>query len=64
MYAATRQEIKPEWLRYTAAEEYTGLGRSTLTKLVRDGKVRTVRLGKAVLINRESLDEYLEEQSS
>jgi excisionase family DNA binding protein len=64
VYAATRQEIKPKYLRYAAAEEYTGLGRTTLTKLVRDGEVRTAKLGKAVLINRESIDEYLESQSS
>lgn len=64
MYAATKQGVKPEWLRYASAQEYTGLGRGTLTKLVCDGKLRTARLGKAVLINRESLDEYLERQSS
>ena len=63
MHAATRQEVRPEWFRYAAAEEYTGLGRTTLTKLGRDGEVRTARLGNAVLINRESLDEYMERQS-
>lgn len=64
MHAATRQEVRPEWLRYVAAQEYTGLGRTTLTELVRDGEIRAARLGKAVLINRESLDEYMEKQSS
>lgn len=64
MYATTRQGVKPEWLRYVAAEEYTGLGRTTLTKLIRDSEVRTARLGKTVLINRESLDEYLKRQST
>jgi excisionase family DNA binding protein len=64
MHAATRQEVKPEWLRYATAEEYTGLGRTTLTKLVRDREIRIARLGKTVLIDRESLDEYLKRQST
>lgn len=64
MHATTRQEVEPEWLRYAAAEEYTGLGRTTLTKLVRNSEVRIARLGKTVLINRESLDEYLEGRSA
>jgi excisionase family DNA binding protein len=64
MHAATRQEVKPEWLRYATAEEYTGLGRTTRTKLVRDREIRIARLGKTVLIDRESLDEYLKRQST
>ena len=64
MHAATRQQVRPEWLRYTAAGQYSGLGRGALTKLVRDGQVRVARLGKSVLINRKSLDEYLERQTS
>jgi excisionase family DNA binding protein len=64
MHAATRQDVRPEWLRYAAAEEYAGVGRTTLTRLVRDGEVLTAKLGKAVLINRKSLDEYLRKQSS
>lgn len=64
MYAATRQEVRPEWLRYEAAGEYAGFGRTALTRLVRDGEVRAARLGKAVRISRKSLDEYMERQSS
>lgn len=63
MNAATPQEITPGWLRYSEAERYSGLGRTTLTKLVYGGKVRASKVGKSVRINRESLDEYLERQA-
>jgi excisionase family DNA binding protein len=63
MHAATAQEIQPEWLRYTEAERYSGLGRSTLWKLVKDDHIRAAKVGKAVRINRHSLDEYMERQA-
>jgi excisionase family DNA binding protein len=55
--------VQPEWLRYPDAERYSGLGRSTLWKLVRDGHIRAARVGKAVRINRRSLDKYMEGQA-
>ncbi len=64
MRAGITQEVRPEWLRYPAAEKYSGLGRSTLWKLVKDGRVRAARVGKAVRISRASLDEYMERRSS
>ncbi len=63
MKARTAQEVRPEWLRYPEAERYSGLGRSTLWKLVRSGEGRVAKVGKAVRISRHSLDEYMEEQS-
>lgn len=63
MHAGTAQQVQPEWLRYPDAERYSGLGRSTLWKLVRDGRVDAAKVGKAVRINRRSLDEYMEGQA-
>ena len=63
MRAGTVQQVKPEWLRYPEAERYSGLGRSTLWKLVKGGDVGAAKVGKAVRINRHSLDEYLERQA-
>ena len=63
MRAGTIREIRPEWLRYSEAERYSGLGRSTLWKLVKDGDVRAAKVGKAVRLNRQSLDRYMEERS-
>jgi excisionase family DNA binding protein len=63
MHAGTAQQVQPEWLRYPEAERYSGLGRSTLWKLIRDDHIRAAKVGKAVRINRHSLDEYIERQA-
>jgi excisionase family DNA binding protein len=63
MRAGTAQEVQPEWLRYPDAERYSGLGRSTLWKLVKDGHIRAARVGKAVRLSRQSIDQYMEKQS-
>jgi excisionase family DNA binding protein len=63
MYVGTAQQVQPEWLRYQEAERYSGLGRSTLFKLVRSGEVQAAKVGKAVRLSRRSLDEYMERQS-
>ena len=62
MYTATPQEVTPKWLRFAAAESYSGLGRSTLTRLIEAGEIRAARVGKSVRINRTSIDEYMERQ--
>lgn len=63
MQAGAAQEVQPAWLRYPEAERFAGLGRSTLWKLVRSGHIQAAKVGKAVRINRRSLDEYMERQS-
>jgi excisionase family DNA binding protein len=63
MRAGTAQQVQPEWLRYPEAERYSGLGRSTLWKLIRDDHIRAAKVGKAVRINRHNLDEYMERQA-
>jgi excisionase family DNA binding protein len=63
MRAGTIREVRPEWLRYPEAERYSGLGRSTLWKLVKDGDVRAAKVGRAIRLNRQSLDKYMEERS-
>jgi excisionase family DNA binding protein len=60
MHTATPQEVTPQWLRFTAAESYSGLGRTMLTRLINTGEIRAARIGKSVRINRTSLDEYME----
>jgi excisionase family DNA binding protein len=62
MYMATPQEVTPQWLRFAAAESYSGLGRSTLTRLIEAGEIRAAKVGKSVRINRTSIDEYMERQ--
>jgi excisionase family DNA binding protein len=64
MYTATPQEVTPQWLRFAAAESYSGLGRTTLTRLINAGEIRAAKVGKSVRINRVSLDEYMERHVS
>ena len=52
-------QVTREWVTYRQAEEITGLSRTTLRKLVDEGEVRIRRIGRAVRINRESLDAYM-----
>ena len=53
-------EITQEWVTYKQAEELSGLSRTTLWKLLSAGEIKAARIGRAVRINRRSLDEYLE----
>jgi excisionase family DNA binding protein len=63
MRAGTAQQVQPEWLRYPDAERYSGLGRSTLWKLISSGEVQAAKVGKAVRLNRRSLEEYMKRHS-
>ena len=62
MHTATPQEVTPQWLRFTDAERYSGLGRTTLTRLIGVGEIKAAKVGKSVRINRVSIDEYMEQQ--
>ena len=52
-------EITREWVTYKQAEELSGLSRTTLWKLISAGDVEAARVGRAVRINRESLNAYM-----
>jgi excisionase family DNA binding protein len=56
-------QVTREWLTYKEAEELSGLSRTTLWKLIIAGEIKAARVGRAVRINRRSLDEYLERAS-
>ncbi len=62
MHTATPQAVTPQWLRFPEAEHYSGLGRTTLTKLIGAGEIKAAKIGKSVRINRISIDEYMEQQ--
>jgi excisionase family DNA binding protein len=62
MYAATSQEVTPQWVRFHEAERYSGLGRTTLTKLINEGEIKAAKVGKSVRINIGTLDEYMGRQ--
>jgi excisionase family DNA binding protein len=50
---------QPCWLSYSAAQRFSGLGRTKLWELVSTGDVEAAKIGRAVRINRRSLDEYM-----
>jgi excisionase family DNA binding protein len=54
-----RIEVEREWVTYRQAEELSGLSRTTLWRLVRGGEVEAAKVGRAVRINRGSLDAYM-----
>jgi excisionase family DNA binding protein len=63
MKTTTRPEqggIEPLWLSYPEAQKLSGLGRTTLWTLVSSGEIKAARVGRAVRINRESLEEFME----
>jgi excisionase family DNA binding protein len=62
MHTATPQEVAPQWLRFSDACRYSGLGRTTLTKLIGAGEIKAAKIGKSVRINRVSIDAYMEQQ--
>jgi excisionase family DNA binding protein len=56
-----QMEVSREWVTYKQAEELSGLSRTTLWKLLSAGEIKAARIGRAVRINRRSLDGYLEQ---
>jgi len=57
--AVARPTPEREWLTYAEAGEMVGLSRVTLWKLINAGEVEAARVGRAVRINRESLNAYM-----
>ncbi len=62
MSAVAQTELQREWLTYPEAQMVSGLGHTTLWKLVRSGEIQAAKVGKAVRISRRSLNEYMEGQ--
>jgi excisionase family DNA binding protein len=53
-------EITREWVTYKQAKELSGLSRTTLWKILSAGEIKAAHVGRAVRINRRSLEGYLE----
>ena len=63
MTTPVQAELQREWLTYAEAQTVSGLGRTTLWKLLNSGEIKAARVGRAVRLNRRSLEEYLERAS-
>jgi excisionase family DNA binding protein len=55
--------ITPAWLNYKQAEAYSNLSRTTLWQLINARKIRAARVGRAVRIERDSLQAFMEEST-
>ncbi len=60
--AETIERITPRWLRISAAAAYSGLSRSLIYELLNERKIKSHRIRSARVIDRESLDEFLNSQ--
>ena len=55
--------ITPAWLNYKQAEVYANLSRTTLWTLINERKIRAARVGRAVRIERVSLQRFMEQST-
>ena len=55
--------IAPAWLTYKQAEAYANLSRTTLWELINSRKVNAARIGRAVRIERDSLQAFMEQST-
>ena len=60
MTASAQTEPRHEWLTYAQAQTVSGLGRTTLWKLLSSGEIKAARVGRAVRISRRSLEAFME----
>jgi excisionase family DNA binding protein len=55
--------IAPAWLNYKQAEAYANLSRTTLWQLINALKIKAARVGRAVRIERTSLQRFMEQST-
>jgi excisionase family DNA binding protein len=55
--------ITPAWLNYKQAEAYSNLSRTTLWQLISARKIRAARIGRAVRIERDSLQAFMQQSA-
>ena len=62
---ARNQELgREKWLTVAQMQEYMNAGRSKAYELVSSGEVKSYRLGRKILVDRESLDRYIRANGS
>lgn len=58
------KSILEEWIPRTIVMQFLGYKTTQMYHFLKSGKVKTVKIGKRIFINRRSLNNYLEAQSS
>ena len=51
--------VEKRWLSYSEAQQMAGIGRTKLWQLVSSGAVPAAKVGRAVRISRQGLEEYM-----
>jgi excisionase family DNA binding protein len=55
--------IAPGWLTYKQAKAYSNLSRTTLWQLISARKIKAAHIGRAVRIERASLQAFMEQSA-
>ena len=55
-------DIKPKLLSVEEASNYLNIGRSTMYTLLNTREIRAIKIGRRTLIDRSSLDEFIDRQ--
>jgi excisionase family DNA binding protein len=58
-----KEPVQKEWVNYPEAERYSGLSHTTLWRNVRNGQLKTARVGRSVRIHLPTLREFMENAS-
>lgn len=58
----TALQLTPRWLRIPQAVEYSGLGRTTIYQLMGQRKIKSRTIGTIRVVDRESIDSFMEGQ--
>ena len=51
--------LREDSIGFTEAQQFSGLSRGSLRKLIRDGRLRASKVGRATKINKRSLEIFV-----
>jgi excisionase family DNA binding protein len=54
------ENVSQEWAGYLEAERFSGLSRTALRRLLRNGQLRAAKIGRATRIDKHSLEAFME----
>lgn len=61
---APLKSILDEWIPRAAVMQFLGYKATQMYHFLKSGKVKTVKVGKRIFVNRKSLNDFMEAQSS
>ena len=53
------ETVREDWVDYPEAERLSGLSRTTLRRLIRDGLLRATKVGRVRRIDKHSLEAFM-----